>query len=89
MLRSPPPTNHLLCVNCGRDTSDPSSVPNDISASATSATTNGDGPPVGYHPFVNGDDMDSDEEDQEGGVMQDEAVAQADANGQTERIVFL
>jgi hypothetical protein len=26
-------------------------------------------PPAGYHPFVNGDAMDSDEEEQEAGVM--------------------
>jgi hypothetical protein len=28
-----------------------------------------DMPPAGYHPFVNGDAMDSDEEEQEAGVM--------------------
>jgi len=89
MLRSPAPGSQLLCVKCGSDTTNTSPLPNGTSTSSTAAITDGDRPPAGYHPFVNGDDMDSDEEEQEGGVMQDEPVVQAIANGQTERTFLL
>jgi len=84
MLRSPAPGSQLLCVKCGSDTTNTSSLPNGTSTSSTTATTDGDRPPAGYHPFVNGDDMDSDEEEQEAGVIRDEPVVQAIANGQIE-----
>jgi len=88
MLRSPAPASQLLCVKCGRDTSN---VPlsNGTSTSATNTTADGDRPPAGYHPFVDGDDMDSDEEEQEAGVMQDESVPQAVANGEAQRTRLL
>jgi len=89
MLRSPAPASQLLCVKCGSDTTNTSSLPNGSTTSPTSTITDGDRPPAGYHPFVNGDEMDSDEEEQEAGVMQDEPVAQAIANGQTERTFLL
>lgn len=87
MVRSPTPARQLLCVKCGRDTSN---VPltNDTSTSTTGTAVNGDLQPAGYHPFVNGDDMDS-EEEQGRGVMQDERVSQAVVNGQTESTVLV
>jgi hypothetical protein len=43
-------------------------------------------PPASYHPFVNGDDMDSDEDEQEAGVMEVEqrGDTNTDSNSQHE-----
>jgi hypothetical protein len=75
-------------VKCGSDTTS-TSVPNGTSTSPTSTITDGDRPPADYHPLVNGDGMDSDEEEQEVRVMQHEPVAQAVVNGHTERTFLL
>jgi Sjogren's syndrome/scleroderma autoantigen 1 (Autoantigen p27) len=81
MLRSPPPDPHLLCVKCGRDTSLPNGTPaSPINGSESNV------PPAGYHPFANGDDMDSDEEEHEAGVMQVDPTARAIATLQSDRI---
>ena len=66
MLRSPSADRQLLCVKCGRDTTS-STLPN---GTASSPATISDRPPAGYHPFLNGDAMDSDSEEHEAGVMQ-------------------
>jgi hypothetical protein len=66
MVRSPAPDRELLCVRCGRDRT---SLPNGTHASPTSATSSNI-PAAGYHPFINGDDMDSDEAVQETGGME-------------------
>jgi hypothetical protein len=73
MVRSPAPDRELLCVQCGRDTT---SLPNGTHASPTSVTS-GNIPAAGYHPFVNGDDMDSDDGVQEAGVMEVDRTSSA------------
>ena len=70
MVRSPAPDLQLLCVKCGRDTSAP--LPNGTTTPAQATT-----PPPGYHPFINGEEMDSDLEEEEAGVMQVERAAVA------------
>lgn len=78
MLRSPAPDHQLLCVKCGRDTTSP--LPNGTGSS--SPPVSGDNrPPASYHPFLNGDDMDSDEVEHDGGMQVDRAVA----NNQVDR----
>jgi len=62
----------LLCVKCGRDTTAALPVPSGTDGLTGAGVT--DAPPNNYHPFVNGDGMDSDEEDQEAGVMQVDAT---------------
>ena len=74
MVRSPAPARQLLCVKCGRDTTTSSPLPNGSRSSAPTVTET-DRPPNGYHPFVNGDDMDSDEDEPEAGVMQDDGTS--------------
>jgi hypothetical protein len=83
MVRSPPPARLLHCVRCGRDTTltvtSPTPLPNGTHSSPTSSSVDeSNRPPANYHPFVNGDDMDSDDEQQEAGVMQVEV--QSDSN---------
>jgi hypothetical protein len=71
MLRSPTPDRQLLCVKCGRDTT--SSLPNGTGSS--SPPVSGDNrPPASYHPFLNGDDMDSEEVEPEGGMHVDRTI---------------
>ena len=66
LVRSPSPDHQLLCVRCGRDTT--SAPPNGIHLSpTTSAAEESNRPPATYHPFINGDDMDSEEDELEAG----------------------
>ena len=67
LLRARAPATQLLCVKCGRDTSSSSTLPNGTTPAIVGVSS--DMPPPGYHPVVNGDEMDSDEEEQEAGVM--------------------
>jgi hypothetical protein len=78
MLRSPGADQQLHCVKCGRDTTS-STLPN---GTASSPTTISDRPPAGYHPFLNGDAMDSDSEEHEAGVMQVDLTARSVASNQ-------
>ena len=80
MLRSPAPESQLLCVKCGRDTTS-STLPN---GTGSSPTTISDRPPAGYHPFLNGDAMDSDPEEQEAGVMEVDPTARSITNNQVD-----
>jgi len=70
LVRSPSPDRQLLCVKCNRDTT----LTNGVHPS-TSSGSEDILPPVNYHPVVDGDQMDSDEEEQEAGVMQDDPTA--------------
>ena len=79
MVRSPAPNRQLLCVRCNRDTTAP--LPNGIPASPTSPTDN-NRPPAGYHPFVNGDDMDNDEDEPDIGGMQVDPTVRAQETSQ-------
>lgn len=83
MLRSPAPDRQLLCVKCGRDTTVP--LPNGTPASPTT-TSQDNNPPAGYHPFLNGDDMDPDEEEHEAGVMDVDPTARAAGTNQLDRM---
>ena len=83
MLRSPAPDHQFLCVKCGRDTTS-SALPN---SAGSSPTTISDRPPAGYHPFLNGDAMDSDSEEHEAGVMQVDPTARSAASNQLDGIV--
>lgn len=67
-MRSPAPQGQLLCVKCGRDTTVAPPVTNGTDGSTSTGVL--DALPNNYHPLVNGDDMDSDEEEQEAGVME-------------------
>ena len=78
MLRSPSPDQRLLCVKCGRDTST-SSLP-DGTGTSPPAISEDNRPPAGYHPFLNGDDMESDEEPG-AGVMQVDPSARNQLDG--------
>jgi hypothetical protein len=79
MVRSPAPNTQLLCVRCNRDTTIP--LPNGISASPTSPTDD-NRPPAGYHPFVNGDDMENDEDEPDIGGMQVDPTVRAHETSQ-------
>ena len=57
----------MHCVKCARDTTAP--VPNGTPASPTIAS-NTNARPADYQPVVNGDRMDSDEDNQEAGDME-------------------
>lgn len=74
MVRSPAPDRQLLCVRCNRDTTVP--LPNGVPVSPTSPVDD-NRPPVGYHPFVNGDDMESDEDELDVGGMQMDTTVRA------------
>ena len=78
MLRSPAPESQLLCVKCGRDTTS-STLPN---GTGSAPPTISDRPPAGYHPFLNGDAMDSDSEEHEAGVMQVDPTARSVTSNQ-------
>jgi hypothetical protein len=84
MVRSPAPNRQLLCVRCNRDTTVP--LVNGISASPTSPTADNRPPvgyqPVNYHPFVNGDDMENDEDEPEIGGMQVDHTVHAQETSQ-------
>lgn len=67
LVRSPLPDRQLLCVKCNRDTT----LTNGVQPS-TSSGPEDILPPSNYHSVVDGDQMDSDEEEQEAGVMQDD-----------------
>lgn len=83
MLRSPAPDLQLLCVKCGSDTTS-STLPN---RTGSSPTTISDRPPAGYHPFLNGDAMDSDSEEHEAGVMQVDPTARSVSSNQLDSII--
>jgi hypothetical protein len=79
MVRSPAPNRQLLCVRCNRDTTAP--LTNGSPASPTSPTDS-NRPPAGYHPFVNGDDMDNDEDEPDVGGMQVDPTVRAQETSQ-------
>lgn len=85
LLRPRAPDTRLLCVKCGRDTSSPH-LPNGTAAQQVGVSRNL--PPTGYHPFVNGDDMDSDEEEREAGVMIVDSAARTVTNADQDCIFF-
>ena len=72
LMRSPPPDRRLFCVRCNRDTTLPNGVPASPSTAPSEIL-----PPSSYRPVVNGDQMDSDEEEGEAGVMEDDPTAPA------------
>jgi hypothetical protein len=80
LVRSPAPDRRFLCVKCHRDTT--SDLTNGVSTSISSRP-NGTVASSNYQIVVDGDEMDSDQEDQEAGVMQDDpasSAAQANAS---------
>ena len=68
LVRSPAPQRQLLCVKCGRDTTNAPSAPNGPGVLSNASVVNG--LPSSYHPLVDGDDMTNDEEEQDPGVME-------------------
>ena len=74
LVRSPAPDRRFHCVKCNRDMT--VLLPSSVSPSP-SAGPNGTLPPSDYRPVVNGDEMDSDEEENEGGIMVDDPPARA------------
>jgi hypothetical protein len=82
MVRSPAPDRQLLCVRCNRDTTIP--LPNGVPVSPTRPADD-NRPPAGYHPFVNGDDMESDEDELDVGGMQVDTTARPQETSQIDR----